>query len=86
MGNRIEALLLVDIYVAEGRFDDAEAMSITAQNAHSPPRRAAEGDLLVAGDIKGQEQPMRRSSRCSKMKTGFGRKRMSSRRSWFHFG
>jgi hypothetical protein len=64
------------MYVAEGRFDDAEAMP----DYQCPQPAAKRGAIfwLQWETIKGQEQPMRRSSRCSKVKTGFGRKPMSS--------
>ncbi len=59
MGNRIEAaFLLVDMYVAEGRFDDAEAMldycATEMPTAHREEQQLRRGDLLVAmGDYQG---------------------------------
>jgi tetratricopeptide (TPR) repeat protein len=59
MGNRIEAaFLLVDMYVAEGRFDDAEAMldycAAEMPTARREEQQLRRGDLLVAmGDYQG---------------------------------
>ncbi|NLH87390.1 MAG: tetratricopeptide repeat protein [Firmicutes bacterium] len=59
MGNRIEAaFLLVDMYVAEGRFDDAEAMldycATEMPTARRKEQQLRRGDLLVAmGDYQG---------------------------------